>query len=285
MGVSQILYDLNIKNKRNIIYVIGAIVLLIIFNFVYKRIKTHENFTVLTEIQDLATNDENTILNSTNQVKFVNSNIGNYFTGSSTGNTLTDILSDIYSKVNTNTTNIAQNTTNNTADTANISYLQTSNTAVWDIANQALTIANNLSPLPVGTIIAWNQPSVPDATWVICDGSSYSYIDNTGSSPIVANITTPNLLGRFILGDSPSHKLGDTGGEETHKLTIDEMPSHNHNMTNTPGHGGDPNDQARSDNYFNYGSTNNYQGGDQPHNNMPPFYVLTYIMKVFKNVT
>ena len=284
MGVSQICSDLNIKNKRHIIYVIGAIILLIIFNFVYKRIKTHENFMILSELQDLASNNENAILNSTNQVIFADSSIGNYFTGSSTGNTLTDILSDIYSKVNTNTTSIAKNIINTTANTTNSSYLQTSNAIVWGISNQALTIVNNLSPLPVGTIIAWNQPTVPDATWKLCDGSSYSYMDNTGPSPKIVDITTPNLSGRFVLSSSPSHNLGDIGGEETHKLTIDEMPSHDHNIFINQQHGGDILGIIRGSNTLGLGLANIYQGGDKPHNNMPPFYVITYIIKVYKNV-
>ena len=300
MGVSQICSDLNIKNKRHIIYVIGAIILLIIFNFVYKRIKTHENFMILSELQDLASINENAILNSTNQVIFADSSIGNYFTGSSTGNTLTDILSDIYSKVNKNTTSIAKNIINTTANTTNSSYLQTSTAIVWGISNQALTIVNNLSPLPVGTIIAWNQPTVPDATWKLCDGSSYSYMDNTGPSPKIVDITTPNLSGRFVLSSSPSHNLGDIGGEETHKLTVPELPLHFHqSFVNNPGSLSNPyapdnptpaDVSGISRNWGSYDPRGTAEknvtgaGGDKPHNNMPPFYVLTYIMKVYKNV-
>ena len=36
---------------------------------------------------------------------------------------------------------------------------------------------------------------------------------------------TPDLRGRFLLGASASHAAGSTGGEETHTLTVEEMPN------------------------------------------------------------
>ena len=286
---------MDISNKRQIIYVIGVLLLLIIFTFVYKKIQKHEKFIILSEIQDLSTNKEIALLHSPTQVKFVNSNIGNYFTGASGGNTLTDIITDIYSKVNANITNNKADATNITVNTANISNLQTSNTAVWGIANQALTLANNLSPLPVGTIIAWNKTTLPDATWQLCDGASYSYMDSGG---VIQNITTPYLRGRFILGSSPSHTLGDLGGEETHKLTVPELPLHFHHIFTGANDYNPfaPDNPTPAENWreriqcWNYPGQGDVEasitgaGGYKPHNNMPPFYVLTYIIKVFKNV-
>ncbi|WP_156817663.1 hypothetical protein [Anaeromusa acidaminophila] len=67
-----------------------------------------------------------------------------------------------------------------------------------------------------------------------------------------------------------------------HKLTITEMPAHHHNTTSawmqhgqssgTVG-GGDPGVVNRS-------NVSNDTGNDQPHNNMPPFYSLAFIMKL-----
>ena len=36
------------------------------------------------------------------------------------------------------------------------------------------------------------------------------------------------MEGRFLFGSNSSHTVGMTGGEENHKLTINEMPSHSH---------------------------------------------------------
>lgn len=95
--------------------------------------------------------------------------------------------------------------------------------------------------------------------------------------------TWVRIKGKFILGaDDSIYPLGSEGGEATHKLTVDEMPSHKHRYLLTYSNTG-----TISDKYLPDGSsinTANYQdssymeatGGDQAHNNMPP-YVALYI--------
>lgn len=117
--------------------------------------------------------------------------------------------------------------------------------------------------------------SIPD--WHICDGT-------TG---------TPDLRGRFILGSSAEYADGSSGGEKTHTLTIDEMPSHNHtyrfDANSNPEWGiGLRKDESEMDRstYTNGISGRahtmliNNTGGGQAHNNMPPYYALSYIMKL-----
>ncbi|MBR3628015.1 MAG: hypothetical protein IKN42_04115 [Elusimicrobia bacterium] len=120
--------------------------------------------------------------------------------------------------------------------------------------------------VPKGGIIIWSG-SVNDipAGWVLCDGSN----------------GTPDLRDRFVLGAGNNYAVGATGGEETHKLTIDEMPSHSHEYytgrgENTTMSGYVAN--AETSQVYQTINTNSV-GNSKSHNNMPPYYALCYIMK------
>jgi microcystin-dependent protein len=132
-------------------------------------------------------------------------------------------------------------------------------------------------------------------------------------------VLTPDLRGRFILGSNPEKVNGETtnfdrnirlinetGGEEKHTLIEGEMPRHSHYVTtdtagdgnlnhpdqkNSP-YGFLPNSSiasSRSRSAWSYhlvghtspanAGVSSYKGEDLPHENMPPFYVLTYIIK------
>ena len=129
-----------------------------------------------------------------------------------------------------------------------------------------------------------------------------------GSIYISANSTSPaELFGgtweqikdRFLLAAGDTYAAGSTGGEATHTLTVDEMPSHRH----LPYIDGNTiSDDFRlfmgDDNWFNdavgtsqFRVTRNYGtrykgfeaktntvGGSKPHNNMPP-YLAVYVWK------
>lgn len=112
-------------------------------------------------------------------------------------------------------------------------------------------------------------------------------------------------FGRFVLSSGQgsgltNRTLGQTGGAETHTLTVAEMPSHNHSITD-PGHDhyinfswdqGNPGAGSVQYNLLQYqnasitmtgknytGITINSKGNDSAHNNMPPFYVLAFIIR------
>lgn len=91
--------------------------------------------------------------------------------------------------------------------------------------------------------------------------------------------------GRTLVGyfykDELFGKVGSTGGEAAHKLTVDEMPVHNHSLrlgwTDTDGSGildtWSDTSNARVD--ANNITTKN-SGANQPHNNMPPYIVTSF---------
>jgi len=129
--------------------------------------------------------------------------------------------------------------------------------------------------LPVGAIIMWSGTlsSIP-TDWQLCDGTN----------------GTPDLRDRFVVGarqdsggtamTNVSGALTKIGGEAYHTLTIAEMPAHTHSYrwwnawyfsgSTELAAKGSYNDNAQT------GST----GGGQPHNNLPPYYALCFIMKM-----
>ncbi len=152
----------------------------------------------------------------------------------------------------------------------NISSLY--NTQNLTVSNQTVTnslTANSFNLLPKGIIVIWAGSNVPDG-WLLCDGTN----------------GTPDLRSRFVIGAGQgaglsSYAPGAKGGEETHLLTIDEIPTHNHgiNLDNACFHNGGC--DARQSINYNIGPSNNTAntGGSKPHNNLPPYYALAYIMK------
>ena len=102
-------------------------------------------------------------------------------------------------------------------------------------------------------------------------------INNTDPSTLFGG-TWKQLEDRFLLGAGSAYIAGNTGGEATHKLTIDEMPSHNHSLNGGYARKGDasgPEDVLWA---YAYHRNSGSAGGDSPHNNMPP-YLVVYMWK------
>ncbi len=107
-------------------------------------------------------------------------------------------------------------------------------------------------------------------------GSYYWSSSSTNPSTLFGGTWT-QIKDRFVLAAGSSYSVGDTGGSETHTLTIDEMPSHSHNVgicTDTGGSGAIQAEYAVGNNFNNKVSTTSV-GGGEPHNNMPP-YIVAY---------
>lgn len=120
---------------------------------------------------------------------------------------------------------------------------------------------------------------------------------NSASPASLFGGTWERIKDTFLLAAGSTYSAGTTGGEATHTLTVNEMPSHMHNLTysNTDNGvswsdtaindwgSGYPNSPAVDLNIGANWSSAGYlmvahAGGNQPHNNMPP-YLAVYMWK------
>lgn len=146
--------------------------------------------------------------------------------------------------------------------------------------------------LPIGAIVPFGGWDAPTG-WLICDGTllnktdypelfnaiGYSFGGEEGGS----TFGLPDLRGRVPLGlketDTDFNGMGLTGGEKTHTLTIQEMPSHGHNFAGGYGSGS----VAEKYSYGTVGTASTYgienTGGGQAHNIMNPYQTVNYIIK------
>jgi microcystin-dependent protein len=144
--------------------------------------------------------------------------------------------------------------------------------------------------LPSGVIVMWSGPvSAIPAGWSLCDGTN----------------GTPDLRDQFIIGAGNSYSVGDTGGEASVTLTIDQMPTHSHSASSSEAgnhshrysdyacdevggnklgsqiymHGEYVNRWTQSSGVHTHTISIEITGGGQPHENRPPYYSLAFICK------
>lgn len=163
--------------------------------------------------------------------------------------------------------------------------------------------------LPIGAILPFSSDTVPNG-WLLCDGRIVEQADYPELFEVIGttygyysrtDFKLPDLRGRVAVGkntvidtetpDTDFNELGKTGGEKTHTLTVDEMPSHDHTLKQRflMWDSGDSYEIMNGDNtwsgniQYNAYDSDNYitrnTGGGQPHNNLQPYIVTNYIIK------
>jgi len=108
-------------------------------------------------------------------------------------------------------------------------------------------------------------------------GSIYISVNNVNPSTLFGG-TWAQIKDKFLLAAGSAYSNGDTGGEATHTLTVNEMPSHSHNINIgvalAPESGGGGLNNGFPVAKDNISRDTNSKGGGQPHNNMPPYLVV-----------
>ena len=124
-------------------------------------------------------------------------------------------------------------------------------------------------------------------------GSIYISANSANPGTFFPNTTWVQIKDTFLLAAGDTYSAGSTGGEATHILTKNEMPSHFHNFFILQWWATDVERSAGGNVYswktstggstqkmYNTSTTEQYlldaQGGGQAHNNMPP-YLTVYV--------
>lgn len=174
------------------------------------------------------------------------------------------------------------------------------------IASAAQTADAALAATPAGVVVAF-AGNTPPMGWLLCKGQSvprgsypnlFAAIGTTYGSVDASTFNVPDLSMRYPIGvlngDVSLGTVGATGGERNHSLTVSELPSHTHKVRSsgsiwsggvgiyqTDASSGSKWDLPGKDtgggkDYLIGGAT----GGNAAHNNLPPYVVMNYIIKV-----
>lgn len=153
-----------------------------------------------------------------------------------------------------------------------------------DDMNEIKNVVNENTP--AGLINVYAGTTAPTG-WLICDGSEISRTTYSDLFDVIGTIygngdgsTTfnlPNLKGKIPVGldssDTSFNTAGKTGGEKTHKLTVNELPTYNLYDAYKSGATGSYANLATGG-----GKGYTVSSGDQAHNNLQPYIVMNYII-------
>lgn len=166
-----------------------------------------------------------------------------------------------------------------TVNNATLTIQKNGTTVKTFTANASSNVTANIT-VPTDTGDLTNNAGYLKANDVYPVGSIVTFYDTADHSNFLGLTWTRFAAGRMVVGynssDTDFNTIGKTGGEKTHTLTVNEMPSHHHEREYVDTTGGGPGYGKRNGFYYdggwwgNYDSTTN-TGGGQAHNNMPPY--------------
>lgn len=112
-------------------------------------------------------------------------------------------------------------------------------------------------------------------------GSIYMTVSDTNPFETIKFGVWEKIENRFLLASSNIHMNGETGGEENHALSINEMPKHSHKMKYDSvgwtaikqSHGTNGIVEYNESSYDGQYSTEEVGNGNA-HNNMPPYLAV-----------
>ena len=137
--------------------------------------------------------------------------------------------------------------------------------------------------------------SFPPKGWALCNGqllpinqnqALFSLLGTTYGGDGRVNFGLPDLRGRVPFHMGSGHVLGERGGEQSHTLSISELPSHTHTPT---GNSAAATNSSPISNFWSNAGKSNFNsaanvamapqgisnmGGSQAHDNMSPYLVL-----------
>ena len=154
-----------------------------------------------------------------------------------------------------------------------------------------VTLTGNKTTANLG--ISYNdltdKPTIPTISNILNSvypvGSIYISVSSVNPGLTFGGTWVAFGSGKTLVGvdtsDADFNTVQKTGGEKTHTLTIDEMPSHNHDILKPRWSTSVGANAVYGSNGSGSGEeydTRGYEGGGQPHNNMQP-YVVVYFWK------
>lgn len=201
-------------------------------------------------------------------------------TGTATGSVMSQnaVTKELESKANIDASNLTDENVTSWGNKLGIEALTT------ELDSRAKSDASNLTD---ENVTSWANKFFPV-------GSIYMSVNSTSPASFLGG-TWEQIKDKFLLGSGDTYTNGATGGEATHTLTVNEMPSHTHAFMSA-GQGGTYTDNYKQVWTATGGSDGNgipanlslltiegiqgvqNTGGSQAHNNMPP-YLAVYMWK------